>query len=63
VTEADFKEIYIGHTPTIRFGTDKPLNTFKIRNMDTVTDQFEWLTIIDVDTKEYGQSDLCKENL
>lgn len=57
----DFKEVYIGHTPTTKFGTDKPLQAFNIWNMDTGTGQFGRLTIMDVDTKEYWQSDFCSQ--
>ena len=54
----DFKEIYIGHTQTIQWETDKPLQAFNIYNIDTGTGESGRLTIMDIDTKEYWQSDL-----
>jgi len=61
--EPDFKEIYIGHTPTTKFGKDKPLKAFNIYNIDTGTGQSGRLTIMDIDTKDYWQSDFCKETI
>jgi serine/threonine protein phosphatase 1 len=54
----DFKEIYIGHTQTIQWEPDKPLQAFNIYNVDTGTGGSGRLTIMDIDTKEYWQSDL-----
>ncbi|OJV50953.1 MAG: phosphoesterase [Bacteroidetes bacterium 43-16] len=52
-----FKEIYIGHTPTTAWETDKPMNAFNIYNLDTGAGNGGRLTIMDIDTKEYWQSD------
>lgn len=52
-----FKEIYIGHTPTTNFGEDKPIKTFNIINMDTGAGHSGRLTMMDIDTKEFWQSD------
>lgn len=54
----DFKEIYVGHSPTIQWGTDQPLNAFNIYNIDTGAGGPGRLTIMDIETKEFWQSDL-----
>lgn len=56
----EYKEIFIGHTPTSTFGEDKvPLKVCNVWMMDTGAG---WtggkLSIMDVDTKEYWQSDV-----
>jgi len=56
----DFKEIFIGHTITLTEDTDKPLNYGKKDNiwrLDTGAGYYGKLTIMDVETKEYWQSD------
>lgn len=55
------KEVYIGHTATVNYGTDKPLNKCNVWNMDTGAGWFGKLSIMDVDTKEVWQSDLVQE--
>lgn len=57
----DFKEIYIGHTPTTKWGTDKPLRALNILNLDTGAGHSGRLTMMDIDTKEYWQSDPLPE--
>lgn len=55
----DFKEIYIGHTPTLTYGKKKTLPTFSgglIWNLDTGSGKGGVLTIMDIDTKEYWQA-------
>lgn len=52
-----FLEIFIGHTPTTNWDTDKPMKAFNIINLDTGAGGTGKLTIMDVDTKEYWQSD------
>ncbi|MCF8713798.1 serine/threonine protein phosphatase [Joostella atrarenae] len=56
-----YKEIYIGHTPTIRIGETTPVNIDRVWNMDTGAAYKSPLTIMDVDTKEYWQSDNVNE--
>lgn len=53
-----FKEIYIGHTPT---ASRRPEKLFNIINMDTGAGCEGRLTIMDIDSKEYWQSDLLPE--
>lgn len=56
-----FKEIYIGHSPTQQWGVDFPLKAFNIFNIDTGAGNFGRLTIMNVDTKEFWQSDPITE--
>lgn len=52
-----YKEIFIGHTPVIRFGESTPMNFKNIWNVDTGAAFTGKLTIMNVDTKEFWQSD------
>lgn len=49
-----FKEVYIGHTVT---KDSKPKNYLNLWNLDTGCGWHGKLTIMDIDTKEYWQSD------
>ena len=72
-TNGAYKEIYIGHTATVNWTEDNepfdggihhittPMNRFNIWNMDTGAGFVGKLTIMDIDTKEYWQSDFCKD--
>lgn len=57
----EFKEIFIGHTATTNWGTDKPMKALNITNLDTGAGHSGKLTIMDVATKEIWQSDPVKE--
>jgi serine/threonine protein phosphatase 1 len=57
----EFHEIYIGHTPTMNWETDKPMRAVNVLNVDTGSRQGGRLTIMDVRTKEYWQSDVVEE--
>ncbi|HUH46418.1 MAG TPA: hypothetical protein VLZ54_04630, partial [Arenibacter sp.] len=52
-----YKEIFIGHTPVTRIGSTVPKNAANIWNVDTGAAFKGPLTIMDVDTKEFWQSD------
>ena len=52
-----YHEIYIGHTPVTRIGKTTPHKASKVWNIDTGAAFKGHLSIIDVDTKEYWQSD------
>ena len=52
-----YHEIYIGHTPTTRIGKTTPVNKATIWNLDTGAAYKSPLTIMDVATKEFWQSD------
>ena len=53
-----YDEVFIGHTPTLNFGVDIPIKACEVYLMDTGAG---WpggvLTIMDVDSKKYYQSD------
>lgn len=57
----NFSEIYIGHTTTTNWGSDKPMNAANIWNLDTGAGFSGKLTIMNIDTKEYFQSDSVLE--
>lgn len=53
-----FKEIYIGHTPTLNWHQEEPMNIFNVWNLDTGAGHSNGrLTIMDIDSKEFWQSD------
>ncbi len=52
-----YDEIFIGHTTTQIFGATEPLKMGNVWALDTGAGWFGKLTIMDVDTKEYWQSD------
>jgi serine/threonine protein phosphatase 1 len=56
-----FNEIYLGHTPTTNWQTDQPMRAINIFNMDTGSGHGGRLTVMDVETKEYWQSDMVDE--
>ena len=58
----EFEEVFLGHTPVSSLGgLDKPLNFFEIWNLDTGGGWEGKLTIMNVDTHEYWQSDVVHE--
>ena len=57
----EFKEIYLGHTTTEMFHSLRPMNFCNIWALDTGAGWSGKLTIMDVDTHEYWQSDLTPE--
>ncbi|WP_106917770.1 metallophosphoesterase family protein [Chryseobacterium aurantiacum] len=52
-----FKEIFIGHTPTLDIGSKIPVNKANVWNMDTGAAFTGALSIMDIDTREFWQSD------
>jgi serine/threonine protein phosphatase 1 len=52
-----FKEIYIGHTPTTRINKTEPVNLANVWNIDTGAAFKGPISILDIDTKNYWQSD------
>ena len=52
-----FEEIYIGHTPTIRWGESEPVKACNVWMLDTGAAWDGRLTIMNVHTKEFFQSD------
>jgi serine/threonine protein phosphatase 1 len=53
----DFKKIIVGHTPTIYWDTTKPIIIDNFINIDTGSGKGGPLTIMNLDTEEYWQSD------
>lgn len=53
-----YKEIFIGHTPTLYIGSKIPTNKANVWNMDTGAAFTGALSIMDIDTKKFWQSDL-----
>lgn len=56
-----YDEIYIGHTPVTRIDETVPVQKANIWNVDTGAAFKGALTILDVDTKEFWQSDLLTD--
>lgn len=52
-----YKEIYIGHTPTINFDEYEPMNGANVWNIDTGAAFTGKLSLIDAETKQFWQSD------
>ena len=52
-----YKEIFIGHTPTTNYNKDIPIKAYNLWNVDTGAAFTGKLTILDIDTKEFWQSD------
>ncbi|PCJ95347.1 MAG: serine/threonine protein phosphatase [Flavobacteriaceae bacterium] len=52
-----YKEIFIGHTPLTKIGKTTPFNAANVWNIDTGAAFKGPLTIMDVDTKEFWQSE------
>lgn len=57
---AGFKEIFLGHTPTLIFHVERPLHLCNVWAVDTGAGWSGKLTIMDIDTKEFWQSDVCQ---
>lgn len=56
-----YKDIFIGHTTTELYYSLEPLHVCNVWDMDTGAGWSGNLSIMDVDTKEYWQSDLTLE--
>ena len=52
-----YKEIYIGHTPVTQIGKTVPVQMASVWNIDTGAAFKGPLTVLDIDTKEYWQSE------
>jgi serine/threonine protein phosphatase 1 len=52
-----YDEIFIGHTPTLNFGKREPQKFCNVWALDTGAGWGARLTIMDVDTKQFWQSD------
>ncbi len=56
-----YKEIFIGHTPVTRIHETIPIQKANVWNVDTGAAFTGRLTIMDIDSKEYWQSDPLNE--
>lgn len=56
-----YNEIYIGHTPVTRIGLTIPVQKACVWNVDTGAAFKGKLTIMDIDTKAFWQSDLLSD--
>ena len=56
-----YDDIFIGHTTTELYNTLQPIHVCNVWNIDTGAGWSGKLTIMDVDTKEYWQSDLSPD--
>lgn len=54
-----YNEIYIGHTPTLIYDVTKPMKACNVWNMDTGAAFTGPLSAMDVDTKQYWQTEPC----
>ena len=52
-----FKEIYIGHTPTLHIDMFEPANAINVWNVDTGAAFNGKISMLDADTKQFWQSD------
>ncbi|CAN5770126.1 metallophosphoesterase family protein [soil metagenome] len=55
-----FSEIYIGHTPTLHYDTFEPMNAANVWNVDTGAAFNGRLSILDVHSKQFWQSDVVQ---
>ncbi len=55
-----FKEIYIGHTPTLYYDVTIPMQACNVWNIDTGAAFTGKLSAIDIDTKQFWQSETCQ---
>ena len=53
----NFFEIYLGHTPTLNWQESAPMNVFNVWNLDTGAGTSGKLSIMDIDSEEFWQSD------
>jgi serine/threonine protein phosphatase 1 len=55
-----YDEIYIGHTPTTNYGEDMPMHRCNVWNIDTGAAFDGRITVMDIDSKRYWQSDIVQ---
>jgi serine/threonine protein phosphatase 1 len=53
----DFSQIFVGHTPTIKYGSELPIHACEVRMMDTGAGYYGKLTMMDLESGEIFQSD------
>ena len=55
-----YDEIFIGHTPTTNYDTDAPMHKCNVWNVDTGAAFQGKVSMMDIDTKEFWQSDVVQ---
>lgn len=55
-----FREIFIGHTPTLNYDVEVPMNGINVWNVDTGAAFYGKLTALHSETKEFWQSDVVQ---
>lgn len=55
-----FNEIYIGHTPTLHYDVEIPMQGCNVWNVDTGAGFYGKLSCIDVESKKFWQSDVVQ---
>ena len=55
-----YEEIFIGHTPTINYNSYEPMNAANVWNIDTGAAFYGKLSGMNIDTKEFFQSDIVR---
>jgi serine/threonine protein phosphatase 1 len=55
-----YAEIYVGHTPTTNYSIDVPMNAVNVWNVDTGAAFLGKLSAINIETKEFFQSDTVR---
>jgi serine/threonine protein phosphatase 1 len=55
-----YREIFIGHTPTVNYDTDMPMHACNVWNIDTGAAFLGRLSAMDAGTKEIWQSDIVQ---
>lgn len=55
-----YKEIYIGHTPTLNYDVMEPMQGCNVWNIDTGAAFYGSLSAINADTKQFWQSDIVQ---
>ena len=55
-----FNEIYIGHTPTIRYDSFEPMHAANVWNIDTGAAFHGKLSMLEINSKRFWQSDIVQ---
>lgn len=56
-----YREIFIGHTPTLNYDVDTPMHACNVWNLDTGAAFYGRLSVMDIDTQQVVQSDIVQE--
>ena len=55
-----FREIFVGHTPTTKYGITTPIHAGNLWDVDTGASYHGRISVMDINTKEFWQSDLVE---